>query len=209
MENKTFCICVLISVVLFFHNINAQLLENDPCQTLTDTYGTLDISRVNTDVCWRIVPDIGGNQQPKSMKLKFTRFNFEGEMYLYLYTASLPSDHRLVGKYIGSQLDVDIPAEIDLSTTKVLLIAQGTGNRDFLMTWDTPLESEVLSSLNMFYALLFVFLFPAGLVSLTSLPCCANAEKAKKTRCTLILFIVGMVLGIMFFLLVLTRSIAL
>jgi len=129
---------------------------------------------------------------------------------LYIYDSELPLDKGYVGRY-----QTKSPGLLTINSRKVLLIAQGNdsqsvlyGGRDFRVEWDSQ-GTELELSLNTFYALILMFIFPfTGLLVSVFLqrPCNKKKNPKRFAKIELGLFLAGFALGLLLFALTLPRE---
>jgi hypothetical protein len=98
-------------------------------------------------------------------------------------------------------------AQLVISGGRAYMALQGSGNRQFRVRYDTAVDTMTSDGYGVFWGLILVFLVPLICGTITSLPFFRSATPEKKSRCTLILFVVGTLLGVMLFVLVLGKGI--
>lgn len=185
-----------------------NLIPNNPCTVYNNISGTINETVTNTSYCWMLFPIMGGlTMQPKMINLNFSYFHFTRNLIFVVYRTIIPDKFSLV--YTFSNTSVPPRSMITLHTHTIFMSASGSGMGSFLLNWDTPNELESVNSLNTFVGLIIVLSIPGLFGCLTLLPFCSNAEKTKKDRCTLILFLIAFFFGFLFCFLIIGRKIAL
>eukprot|EP01117_Protostelium_nocturnum_P003529 TRINITY_DN1460_c0_g1_i1.p1 TRINITY_DN1460_c0_g1~~TRINITY_DN1460_c0_g1_i1.p1 ORF type:complete len:257 (+),score=55.72 TRINITY_DN1460_c0_g1_i1:104-772(+) len=195
----------MVRIALFFIVMCASFFPTygqvSGCALLDKQNGTIVLKTDGVDNCWLIQPDFGTRRQARTIELKFKSFNCTQTLSVYLSAINRFEYASYTGS-LGNGTTGPPIAPIQLTTDVVLIALQGRVEQvpnSFEISYEV-VEVSLRTSLNVFFALVAVLGTPCILSCWTCTPCAFDwIESEKRRRATLILVIIGSLIGFLIF----------
>jgi len=154
--------------------------------------------------CWTISPNVGAGKISASMILDFADFNFN-QSTLTLYSSIGQNSQDRIAQYSGQLGDPEAPqpGTQGFKHGVISLWRDGNGPASFTLAYRAGKDSQLGTSLRVFYSIIFMFLFPLTFPVVMSCPFIKLESQKRKDQITTILFVIGSLIGGLFMILIL------